>query len=176
MANASVTHLLERRAVNERDRVAVQRGPIRRSCVATTDLNWPCSAMADWADDSVRAALHPVWREPWRSGYVESFNFRIRDECLNVNSFLSLGPGPRGISDWKADYNHRRRQSSLGLPSTSQLCCRLYPPMNDSRSPWTTSKNLLRLHHSLPWDGRHDSQQPCKPDHGNRHLDSRVKR
>ena len=28
--------------------------------------------------------------EPWRNGYVESFNSRIRDECLNINIFWSL--------------------------------------------------------------------------------------
>jgi integrase len=31
--------------------------------------------------------------EPWRNGYVESFNFRIRDECLNTSSFWSLAQG-----------------------------------------------------------------------------------
>jgi putative transposase len=28
--------------------------------------------------------------EPWRNGYVESFNSRLRDECLNINIFWSL--------------------------------------------------------------------------------------
>ena len=36
-----------------------------------------------------RPVLHPPG-EPWRNGYVESFNSRIRDECLNINSFWSL--------------------------------------------------------------------------------------
>jgi len=27
---------------------------------------------------------------PWRNGYVESFNTRVRDECLNINIFWSL--------------------------------------------------------------------------------------
>jgi putative transposase len=29
--------------------------------------------------------------QPWRNGYDESFNSRVRDECLNVNMFWSLG-------------------------------------------------------------------------------------
>ena len=52
--------------------------------------------------------------EPWRNGYVESFNSRIRDECLNINSFWSLAQARVVISDWKHDYNHHRRHSSLG--------------------------------------------------------------
>jgi putative transposase len=52
--------------------------------------------------------------EPWRSGCVESFNSRIRDECLNINSFWSLTHARVVIGDWKHDYNHHRRHSALG--------------------------------------------------------------
>jgi transposase InsO family protein len=52
--------------------------------------------------------------QPWRNGYVESFNSRVRDECLNINMFWSLAQARVVISDWKADYNHRRRHSALG--------------------------------------------------------------
>ena len=72
-----------------------------------------CSAMADWA--SGRVGLHFIPPgEPWRNGYVESFNSRIRDECLNINSFWSLAQARVVISDWKHDYNQHRRHSSLG--------------------------------------------------------------
>ena len=58
------------------------------------------------------------WRdssgEPWRNGYVESFNSRLRDECLNINIFWSLAQARVVIADWKEDYNTRRRHSSLG--------------------------------------------------------------
>jgi hypothetical protein len=37
--------------------------------------------------------------EPWRNGYVESFNSRIRDECLNINSFWSLAQARVVIGD-----------------------------------------------------------------------------
>jgi putative transposase len=52
--------------------------------------------------------------QPWRNGYVESFNSRVRDECLNINMFWSLAQARVVISDWKEDYNHRRRHSALG--------------------------------------------------------------
>ncbi len=70
--------------------------------------------------------------EPWRNGYVESFNGRVRDECLNINIFWSLAQARVVISDWKEDYNHRRRHSSLGYraPAVYASAC---TPMNDSR-------------------------------------------
>ncbi|BDN82967.1 hypothetical protein NJB18091_39290 [Mycobacterium marinum] len=45
--------------------------------------------MADWANEHVGLHFIPPG-EPWRNGYVESFNSRIRDECLNINNFWSL--------------------------------------------------------------------------------------
>jgi putative transposase len=71
-----------------------------------------CAAMADWAGE--RTGLHFIPpRQPWRNGYVESFNSRVRDD-LNMNMFWSLAQARMVISDWKEDYNHRRRHSALG--------------------------------------------------------------
>src|SRR6476661_2286947 len=50
----------------------------------------------------------------WRNGYIESFNARIRDECLNINIFWSLTHARVMITDWKHEYNHHRRHSALG--------------------------------------------------------------
>ena len=52
--------------------------------------------------------------QPWHNGYIESFNSRVRDECLNINMFWSLAQASVIISDWNEDYNHRRRHSALG--------------------------------------------------------------
>jgi transposase InsO family protein len=51
---------------------------------------------------------------PWRNGYVESFNARIRDECPNINSFWSLAHARVVTTDWKHDDNHHRRHSAFG--------------------------------------------------------------
>ena len=70
--------------------------------------------------------------QPWRNGYIESFNSRVRDECLNINMFWSLAQARAVISDWKADYNHRRRHSALGENGASCLGCSPHPPVSDS--------------------------------------------
>src|SRR5712691_3569388 len=72
-----------------------------------------CAAMADWAGERVGLHFIPPG-QPWRNGYIESFNSRVRDECLIINMFWSLAQVQVVISDWKADYNHRRRHSALG--------------------------------------------------------------
>ena len=46
-------------------------------------------AIADWAGTRTGLSYIPPG-SPWLNGYVESFNSRLRDECLNINSFYSL--------------------------------------------------------------------------------------
>lgn len=58
---------------------------------------------------------------PWNNGFVESFNNRWRDECLNRNYWPTLLEARVVIEDFKDDHNHRHRHSALGYktpPST----------------------------------------------------------
>jgi putative transposase len=50
---------------------------------------------------------------PMENGYVESFNGRFRDECLNENWFSDLADAREKIAAWQQDYNERRPHSSL---------------------------------------------------------------
>ncbi|MDT0263406.1 IS3 family transposase [Jatrophihabitans lederbergiae] len=98
--------------IDELDCIATTRGyPAVLRC--DNGPEFACDAMADWAGERVGLSFIPPG-EPWRNGYVESFNSRVRDECLNINIFWSLAQARVVISDWKEDYNHRRRHSSLG--------------------------------------------------------------
>ena len=51
---------------------------------------------------------------PMENGYVESFNGRFREECLNQNWFRNLGEALIIIEDWREDYNTKRPHSALG--------------------------------------------------------------
>ncbi|MCJ0981029.1 integrase core domain-containing protein, partial [Rhodococcus sp. ARC_M12] len=51
---------------------------------------------------------------PWNNGHIESFNNRLRKECLNRNHWTSLLEARVVIEDFKDDHNHRHRHSSLG--------------------------------------------------------------
>jgi putative transposase len=50
---------------------------------------------------------------PMENGYVESFNGRFRDECLNENWFIDLADAREKIKQWRQDYNEKRPHSSL---------------------------------------------------------------
>jgi putative transposase len=51
--------------------------------------------------------------KPVENGYIESFNGRLRDECLNVEVFLDLADARRKLDTWRNDYNQRRPHSAL---------------------------------------------------------------
>jgi putative transposase len=52
--------------------------------------------------------------KPVENAYIESFNGRFRDECLNENWFLTLEHARGIIEKWRIDYNNARPHSSLG--------------------------------------------------------------
>ena len=52
--------------------------------------------------------------KPVQNAFIESFNSKLRDECLNEHVFLTLAEARETIDAWRYDYNHRRPHSSLG--------------------------------------------------------------
>ena len=101
-------------------------------------------AMADWAGTRTGLSYIPPG-SPWRNGYVESFNSRIRDECLNINSFYSLLHAQVIIGDWKDEYNHHRRHSSLGYLTPAEYArqCTHQMETDDSQNVRTERRGRL---------------------------------
>ena len=58
---------------------------------------------------------------PTDNAYIESFNGSLRDECLNVNWFLSIEDARAKIESWRMEYNEFRPHSSLGGRPPSPL-------------------------------------------------------
>ena len=57
---------------------------------------------------------------PWVNGYIESFNNRLRKECLNRNHWNTLFEARVVIGDFKHEHNHRHRHSALGYRTPAQ--------------------------------------------------------
>jgi putative transposase len=52
--------------------------------------------------------------KPTQNAYVESFNGRFRDECLNEHWFTSLAHAQAVIDAWRREYNEERPKKGLG--------------------------------------------------------------
>ncbi len=76
-------------------------------------------ALQTFCEDQIRIRYIPPG-EPWRNAFIESFNGRVREECLNMNQWLTLLHAQVGISDFKAGYNKRHRHSSLDYQTPNE--------------------------------------------------------
>ena len=71
-------------------------------------------ALDQWAYQNQVALDFSRPGKPTDNALIESFNGSFRDECLNVNWFLSLDDAKDKIEEWRQDYNDFRPHSSLG--------------------------------------------------------------
>ena len=62
--------------------------------------------------------------KPTQNAFIESFNGKFRDECLNHNWFVSLNDARRIIEAWRVDYNTVRPHSSLGYQTPVEFAHR----------------------------------------------------
>jgi putative transposase len=100
------------RVVRELERLALERGT-PQIIVSDNGTELTSGAVLRWAID--RVAWHYIQPgKPVQNAFIESFNSRLRDECLNEHVFVSLSEAREIIEAWRHDYNHVRPHSSLG--------------------------------------------------------------
>jgi putative transposase len=66
--------------------------------------------------------------KPMQNGYVESFNGKLRDECLNENWFVSLADTRRVVETFRREYNEVRPHSALGNLTPAEYVARTELP------------------------------------------------
>src|SRR5215813_13312267 len=59
--------------------------------------------------------------KPIQNAFVESFNSKFRDECLNDHWFVSIDEAEQKIALWKEDYNTERPHSSLQYQTPAEV-------------------------------------------------------
>jgi putative transposase len=128
LASEADTSLGGARVVRVLERIVAERG----KPLALRMDNGPefiSLAVDRWADAN-GVALHFITPgKPQENGRMESYNGRMRDECLNENCFRDLDEARRILEDWRIDYNTRRPHSSLGnlTPEEYATLIKLHP-------------------------------------------------
>jgi transposase InsO family protein len=82
-------------------------------------------AMLTWAHRHGIALRLIEPGKPNQNAYVESFNGRFRDECLNEHWFMSLAHARAVIETWRREYNEERPKESLGGLTPAQFAKQL---------------------------------------------------
>ena len=90
--------------------------------------------LREWLGKLGTGTLYIERGSPWENGYCESFNGKLRDECLNGEIFYSLKEAQVVIEQWRVEYNTRRPHSALGYrPPAPEVFRPLPPPGPGSR-------------------------------------------
>ena len=74
-----------------------------------------------WCEERQIQRIHIQPGRPMQNGHVESFNGRLRDECLNANWFRNLMDARAKITAWRDEYNGERPHSSLGYRTPNEF-------------------------------------------------------
>jgi putative transposase len=74
-----------------------------------------------WCEERKIQLIHIQPGRPMQNGHIESFNGRLRDECLNANWFHNLADARRKIGAWRDEYNSERPHSSLGYRTPNEF-------------------------------------------------------
>jgi putative transposase len=101
-----------------------------------------CKAVRKWLRQSGVGTLFIEPGSPWENGYIESFNGKLRDECLNGELFLNMTEMRYVVDRWRLDYNHHRPHSMLNwmTPALYAAQCR------GRRRPCAAPGSPLRAH------------------------------
>ena len=91
-----------------------KRRPLRESIRVDHGTEFTSKALDEWAWRNAVQLDYIRPGKPTDNGMIESFNGRLRDECLNCNEFESLHDARACIEAWRIDYNHHRPHSALG--------------------------------------------------------------
>lgn len=127
------------------DKILANRGA-PQSITVDNGSEFASKAMDHWA---YLNGVHLDFIRPGRpveNGYIESFNGKLRDECLNVEVFFSLADARHKLAIWMEDYNHCRPHSALADRTPAEFAA-ICNGGNDGDT--AALENAARFPHSL---------------------------
>ena len=77
--------------------------------------------LTEWLEAQGATTHHIEPGKPWQNGFAESFNSRVRDECLNMNEFWSIEHARVVLEGWRIEFNTEHPHSSLGYLTPEQF-------------------------------------------------------
>jgi len=119
---AALTHVLEHRATPQ-------------SITVDNGSEFVSRAMDAWAYAHAIKLEFIRPGKPVENAFIESFNGRLRDECLNSHLFVSVVEAQRQLDSWRDDYNRVRPHSALG-DRTPLEWAEATRHVTASREPW----------------------------------------
>jgi putative transposase len=77
--------------------------------------------LTEWLEAQGSATYHIDPGKPWQNSYAESFNNRLRDECLNTTEFWSIDHARVVLQSWRIEFNTEHLHGSLGYQTHEEF-------------------------------------------------------
>jgi len=128
------TSLPGQRVVRALDQIKAERGK-PQMIVSDNGTELTSNAVLKWAQENGVEWHYIAPGKPQQNGFAESFNGKLRDECLNEHVFSSLAQARRIIEAWRIDYNTARPHSSLGYLTPEEFAAGWHAAYDKQRQP-----------------------------------------
>jgi putative transposase len=99
-------------------------------------------AIQQWLGDNHCQTIYIQPGSPWENPYIESFNGKLREECLNRYAFASGREAQKITTGWKEEYNQYRPHSSLGYQTPAEFAASVVRPLEPSDNAPEVQKAL----------------------------------
>lgn len=106
------TSLSGQRVARELSELMQEKGK-PEEIISDNGTEFTSRAILEWSNDKKIAWKYIEPGKPTQNAYIESFNGKLRDECLNENWFMNLKEARKIVEEWRIDYNCNRPHSSL---------------------------------------------------------------
>jgi putative transposase len=116
------------------DAIVAERGK-PEMIVSDNGTELTCNAMLKWTEENGVEWHYIAPGKPQQNGFMESFNGKLRDECLNEHVFTSLAQARRIIEAWRIDYNTVRPHSSLGYLTPEEFAASWHAAHDKPQQP-----------------------------------------
>lgn len=117
------------------DRVIADRGAQPEEIVMDNGPEMTSRALDQWAYERRVKLRFIAPGKPVQNCYIESFNGRLRDECLNQHWFRNLADARQIVEEWRLDYNQVRPHSSLAGLTPEEYRLRITQPGAGWKAP-----------------------------------------
>jgi putative transposase len=125
------------------DRVIAVRGAQPEEIVMDNGPEMTSRALDQWAYERGVRLRFIAPGKPVQNCYIESFNGRLRDECLNQHWFRNVADARQIVEEWRLDYNRARPHSSLGGLTPEEYRLRTTRSGAGVHSPGLLSQSLV---------------------------------
>ncbi len=110
--------------------------------ISDNGTEFTSTAVLKWCHERGQAWRYIQPGKPYQNGNIESFNGKLRDECLNENLFINLPEAKRLIEGWRKEYNSERPHSALKGQTPNELACQLIGSLKEGNLKTGTSNEF----------------------------------